>query len=403
MLKARHKLIVTAAGAPIVYTKADSRVLESNRVVSIGNCLYEFTQTALMASLAFRNELNAQMKTIHGPQWTTHPLVSSATSEGHLAIGGYACLPGAFAQGTFGEVTSGWASDGTAVAIKRFKAPRKEAMEGHRMIMTHIGEHPNILSLRYYLFDPTLALPGAYCIYTPLATGSLSDVITTCDANDEAYLTLFNDFLQGLDFLHSQKGVMHRDLNPNNLGVVSFNPPKGVLLDLDSATLSETSSDHMQGTIRYLAPEIIDLKGWLNPPKGVTPPYSRAVDIWALGLSVYTAIRGPFWSWASFASRGKGKEGFNAERHKAEPDYVQESTYSIFRKDLQGRRFSDARRLAFWVLVEDMTRWIPSRRPTAAEALATVRSIPRPLGEGTISAKSGTKRKRSNDSSQALV
>lgn len=126
ILKARHKLIITAASGPIVYAKPESRVLESKQVVSIGDCLYEFSHTAHLASASFKDELVAHMKFVCGPQWTAHALVSPASSEGRLTIGDYACLPGTFAQGSFGEITSGWASDGTAVAIKRFKVPKKE-------------------------------------------------------------------------------------------------------------------------------------------------------------------------------------------------------------------------------------------------------------------------------------
>lgn len=242
-------------------------------------------------------------------------------------------------------------------------------------------------------------LPGAYCVYTPLAIGNLRDVITTCDADLEACLSLFNDFLQGVNYLHTEKGIMHRDLNPNNLGVVSFTPPKGVLLDLDSATLSETSSDHMQGTIKYLAPEIIDLKGWSEPPKERVPPYSREVDIWALGLSMYTALAEQSWSWASFASEGAGKGRTNAERHAARQDYVQSLAYSSFQKDLQRRNksFPDERHRQMLALVKRMTEWNPFGRPTAAEALAISGNIPRSHGRGTISAKITRKRQRSPD------
>lgn len=72
--------------------------------------------------------------------------------------------------------------------------------------------------------------------------------------------TLLRDYLQGLGYLHEYKGVMHRDVNPNSLRVVFFDAPNGILLDLDSATRDEESKDDTQGTMRYMAPEIIQLK-----------------------------------------------------------------------------------------------------------------------------------------------
>lgn len=66
--------------------------------------------------------------------------------------------------------------------------------------------------------------------------------------------TLLRDYLQGLGYLHEYKGVMHR------VRVVFFDAPNGILLDLDSATRDEESKDDTQGTMRYMAPEIIQLK-----------------------------------------------------------------------------------------------------------------------------------------------
>lgn len=100
--------------------------------------------------------------------------------------------------------------------------------------------------------------------------------------------------MDGLAFLHDEKGVMHRDIKPSNLGIVTWNPPVGVIFDLDSATCEETSEDHMQGTQAFLAPEIVALKPWaVSPNRGVPPlPYGRKVDVWALGLSAYVTYAG---------------------------------------------------------------------------------------------------------------
>lgn len=83
---------------------------------------------------------------------------------------------------------------------------------------------------------------------------------------------------------------MHRDIKPSNLGIVTLDPPVGVIFDLDSATFEETSDDHMQGTLGFLAPEIVALKQWdTSKNRGVSPSsYGRKVDVWALGLSAYT-------------------------------------------------------------------------------------------------------------------
>lgn len=94
-------------------------------------------------------------------------------------------------------------------------------------------------------------------------------------------LILLDDYLKGLTFLHG-KALMHRNINPNNLAVISFNNPKGLIIDLDSATEHHTSTDRMPGTLAYLAPEIVRLK------KGTSIlGYDRSIDVWALGLSIF--------------------------------------------------------------------------------------------------------------------
>lgn len=104
--------------------------------------------------------------------------------------------------------------------------------------------------------------------------------------------------------MHAVKGMMHRDIKPNNLGIVSINPPRGIILDLDTATDEKFPTDHSQGTDRYKAPEIVGLMIAENksnalsaldtlstldaPPSSTTPsiltPYDTSVDIWALGF-----------------------------------------------------------------------------------------------------------------------
>jgi len=85
---------------------------------------------------------------------------------------------------------------------------------------------------------------------------------------------------------------MHRDIKPNNLGIVGLVSPKAVIFDLDSATCDATSIDHFQGTLSYLAPEIVALKAWKRDKEPLPPPYGRKVDVWALGISAYVIATG---------------------------------------------------------------------------------------------------------------
>lgn len=366
------------------------RVLENGQYMSIGPCLYEFQYTEIMGTNGFQKELSEFMKFHYGTGWMIHESLASTTAKGHISIGNYTCGPGAFAKGSYGYVTAGWARNGSAVAIKRFINPSERSMADHQKMMRYIGAHvclvirsicdgsgadffkENIVTLVECFSDFNITHPGAYCVYTPLALGSLSDIMDRNTADVFAQLTLLADYLKGLAYLHDQRRVMHRDVNPNNLGVVTMNPQRGILLDLDSAT-TDTQSIHPLGTLAYMAPEIIVLRnrGNVLTHQRDTPstpstvlgtaeqivPYEKSVDIWALGLSVFAVY--------------SGHSHFHWELYNGgTSDYVTYQSYQAFRDDLQKKYSAAVHQQARGLLrlVGRMAQWKPIDRIPVRQA-----------------------------------
>ncbi len=126
-------------------TGNSSKVLEHGHRVDFGRCAYIYEGGDAITNGNFQASLPGFMKLHHGDQWKAHPILSAPSTGPHLTFGGYTFLPGAFAAGTFGEVTAGWAQNGSAVAIKRFKRPNPQKFTQHQKIMGLIGKHVSAL------------------------------------------------------------------------------------------------------------------------------------------------------------------------------------------------------------------------------------------------------------------
>ncbi|KAK5946988.1 hypothetical protein PMZ80_001134 [Knufia obscura] len=126
----------------------------------------------------------------------------------------------------------------------------------------------------------------------------------------------FRDVLLGLEFLHAI-GIIHRDIKPSNLLVGSDGSVKisdfGVSYFGQPVTEEEAESDdkvqekdarpldderelaRSVGTPGFWAPELCYED--LTPFHGKTPKITGAIDLWALGITLYAMVyaRLPFW------------------------------------------------------------------------------------------------------------
>lgn len=123
-------------------TSNSCKVLEHGHEVLFGQCSYIYSHGEAINNGNFRSSLPAFMK-IHyrGLQWNAHPILSAPSTGAHLHFDGYTILPGAFAGGSFGEVTAGWKQNGSVVAVKGFKQPNRQQLSQHLEIMRIIGQH----------------------------------------------------------------------------------------------------------------------------------------------------------------------------------------------------------------------------------------------------------------------
>jgi serine/threonine-protein kinase len=100
-------------------------------------------------------------------------------------------------------------------------------------------------------------------------------------------VSVFAKVAEGLAYLHDEKHVVHRDLNPFNIVVTPEMDAK--IIDLDFAILEANDTSGMyrrSGTVAYLAPE--QVRGH---------HLDHRVDVYAFGVTMYEALTGvnPYW------------------------------------------------------------------------------------------------------------
>lgn len=149
-------------------------------------------------------------------------------------------------------------------------------------------DHPNVIK--------GLPLPKAFAqLNSPLpflameycTGGNLRHVLqkreNCCGLPERDVRRVLSDVSSGLLYLHTNH-VVHRDLKPENV-VLQEKDGRVVykIIDLGYAKEFDQSSlcNSFVGTLQYLAPELFERK-----------PYTRAVDLWSLGIIAYEVIVG---------------------------------------------------------------------------------------------------------------
>lgn len=216
-------------------------------------------------------------------------------------------------EGQFGKVKEAVHLDtGHRFAVKIIKKSNiktskdVETVKKEVNFMKKLNGHPNILSMHDVLEDPE----KLYLVLELAAGGDLFDKIVAMGGFDEATARLFfQQILSGLEYCHA-KGIIHRDMKPENLLLAENDVLKISDFGLSNIILSpEQMLKTHCGSEKYAAPEVMQNT---DPYKG--PP----VDVWSTGVILYIMVGGAFpfveatMNCDLFAAHAEGKFQFPA-------------------------------------------------------------------------------------------
>ena len=141
-------------------------------------------------------------------------------------------------------------------------------------------QHPRILPV--YDYGQINGRPYIVMAYMP--GGTLADLIEKGPMPLDQVTRLVDQIAEGLDFAH-REGVIHRDFKPSN--VLLDRAGNAHLADFGIAKISEQTvaltGSGIVGTPAYMAPEMAS--------EGIVTP---AVDIYALGVTLYQMLTGRY-------------------------------------------------------------------------------------------------------------
>eukprot|EP00245_Coleochaete_scutata_P017013 TRINITY_DN8146_c0_g6_i1.p1 TRINITY_DN8146_c0_g6~~TRINITY_DN8146_c0_g6_i1.p1 ORF type:complete len:518 (-),score=65.08 TRINITY_DN8146_c0_g6_i1:663-2216(-) len=181
------------------------------------------------------------------------------------------------------------------IALKNIKAYEKEKRSQLLNEIRALCEAPKAQGLVEFFgafFSPDCGQISIALEYVD--GGSLDDIVKSKQSIPEPVLSIITcRVLQGLDFLHRGRRLVHRDIKPTNLLMSLAGEPK--ITDFGISAGLENTLDYCAtfvGTFTYMSPERLR-----------NEQYSYPADIWSLGLTVlelatgvypYDATKGPF-------------------------------------------------------------------------------------------------------------
>ncbi|CAK4029626.1 serine threonine- kinase fhkC [Lecanosticta acicola] len=141
--------------------------------------------------------------------------------------------------------------------------------------------HPNVLCLK----DTYDEADGVYLVLELASEGELFNWIVMKQKLTEAETRkVFIQLFQGIKYLH-ERNIVHRDIKPENILLID-KQLNVKIADFGLAKIigEESFTTTLCGTPSYVAPEILEQSNRRR--------YTRAVDVWSLGVVLYICLCG---------------------------------------------------------------------------------------------------------------
>ncbi|KAJ7592704.1 kinase-like domain-containing protein [Mycena floridula] len=197
-------------------------------------------------------------------------------------------------RGTYGRVYLALnATTGEMIAVKQVEIPRSASDKNDSRHITVVQalklesetlkdlDHPNIV--QYLGFEETPENLSIFLEYVP--GGSIGSCLLKHGKFDEEITKSFTaQILSGLEYLHS-RGIIHRDLRCENILVQQDGVCKISDFGISKRTDDDGAATAMQGTVFWMAPEVVNPQGKV---------YNSKIDIWSVGcivLEMWTGMR----------------------------------------------------------------------------------------------------------------
>jgi protein-serine/threonine kinase len=206
-------------------------------------------------------------------------------------------------KGLFSKVFYAIDSSGRKVAIKTIQKKKfTHTKEIEKIIVEKeilkLVDHRNVLKL----YRTMQTNSHVYFILEYGDKGTLANLLNAKRLSPEQIRVVAAQIIEALSYLHS-KGIVHGDLKAENVLVNKNGHIK--LCDFNLSGTSALLSKSVQGTINYIAPEIIAGKG-----------RSPLSDFWALGVLIYLMCYRKY----PFESHNDTELLFNITNHKLKPE-----------------------------------------------------------------------------------